>query len=167
MIDLRIKKLFFDRPKVRRAVDNAKRGVLARAGAFIRQTARTSIRKRKGTSPPGEPPHSHLGLLRRFILFGYDERTDSVVVGPAKLAKTGDAPHILEFGGTTVAKRTMVVRVGDTGRDRRGRFTRGKRRLVKAGTRLVYKRRPYMGPAMKKELPKFPRLWRNSIREGS
>ena len=165
-IGMDIKKLFFDRPKIKRAVDKAKRGVLSRAGAFIRQTARTSIRKRKGTSPPGSPPHSHLGLLRRFILFGYDERTDSVVVGPAKLAKAGDAPHTLEFGGAAVAKRTMVVRVGDTGRDRRGRFARGKRQLVEAGTRLVYKPRPYMGPAMKKELPKFPQLWRNSIRSG-
>jgi len=72
----------------------------------------------------------------------------------------------LEFGGTTVARRTMLVRVGDTGRDRRGRFTRGKRQLVKAGTRLVYKPRPYMGPAMQKELPKFPELWLNSIRPG-
>ncbi len=166
MIDLRIKKLFFDRPKVQRATDKARRRVLSRAGAFIRQTARTSIRKRKGTSPPGSPPYSHVGLLRRLILFGYDERTDSVVVGPVKLNKQSDAPHTLEFGGTTVARRTMLVRVGDTGRDRRGRFTRGKRQLVKAGTRLVYKPRPFMGPAMQKELPQFPELWRNSIRPG-
>ncbi|MCL4743749.1 MAG: hypothetical protein KJZ54_16250, partial [Phycisphaerales bacterium] len=72
MLDLRIKQMFFDRPKVRRAVDAARRKVLSKAGAFIRQTARTSIRKRKGSSKPGNPPHSHVGLLRRFILFGYD-----------------------------------------------------------------------------------------------
>lgn len=57
MIDVRIKSLFFDRPKVRRAVDKAKRQVLSRGGAFIRTTAKRSIRKRKGTAPPGKPPH--------------------------------------------------------------------------------------------------------------
>lgn len=146
MIDLRIKDLFFDRQKVERAADKAKREVLSKAGAFIRQTARTSIRKRKGISPPGSPPYSHTGLLRRFILFGYDRDTDSVVVGPARISKPGDAPHALEFGGTTEMEQS-----------RRGRRVRVKARIRK---------RPYMGPAMAKELPKFPTLWRNSIRSG-
>jgi hypothetical protein len=146
MIDLRIKDLFFDRQKVERAADKAKREVLSKAGAFIRQTARTSIRKRKGVSPPGNPPYSHTGLLRRFILFGYDRSTDSVVVGPARISKPGDAPHALEFGGTTEMEQR-----------RRGRRVRVKARIRK---------RPYMGPAMEKELPKFPTLWRNSIRSG-
>ncbi|HPD31726.1 MAG TPA: hypothetical protein PLV57_20520 [Phycisphaerae bacterium] len=146
MIDLRIKELFFDRPMVARAVNKAKRGVLSRAGAFIRQAARTSIRKRQGTSSPGSPPYSHTGLLRRFILFGYDRGTDSVVVGPVRLNKPGEAPRVLELGGTTVIEQRV-----------RGRRVRARARI---------QRRPYMGPAMEKELPKFPALWRNSIRPG-
>jgi hypothetical protein len=144
MIDLKIKRLFFDRQTVVRAVDKAKRAVLSRAGAFIRQTARTSIRERKGTSTPGQPPHSHVGLLRRFLLFGYDRDTESVVIGPAKLNKAGDAPHVLEHGGTTT--------------------TEGRKRGRRVRRRVRVRKRPYMGPAMKKELPKFPELWRNSIR---
>ena len=145
MIDIRIKNLFFDRPKVQRAVDAARRRVLSKAGAFIRQEARQSIRKRKGTSPPGRPPYSHVGLLRNLILFGYDERTDSVVVGPVGF-KRSKVPHVLEYGGVTTVTRF-----------RRGKIERRRVRIAP---------RPYMGPALAKELPKFPELWRNSIRGG-
>lgn len=144
MIDLRIKDLFFDRPAVLRAVDKARRESLSKAGAFVRQAARTSLRKRKGTSPPGRPPHSHTGTLRRWIRFVYDRDSNSVVVGPARLNKPGDAPHALEFGGTTTVAR---------------------RRQDRLDTRRVrIARRPYMGPALEKEAPKFPKLWANSVR---
>ncbi len=143
MIDLRIKQMFFDRTKVKRAVDAARRRVLSKAGAFIRQTARTSIRKRKGTSKPGSPPHSHVGLLRRFILFGYDKQSDSVVIGPVGF-KASAAPRVLERGGTTTVTRR-----------RRGR--RSERRVRIAA-------RPYMQPSLEKERPKLPELWRNSVR---
>ncbi len=143
MIDLRIKQMFFDRPKVKRAVDAARRRVLSKAGAFIRQTARTSIRKRKGTSKPGQPPHSHVGLLRRFILFGYDRQSDSVVVGPVGF-RASTAPRVLERGGTTTVTRR-----------RRGKRTERRVRIAA---------RPYMNPALEKELPKLPDLWRNSVK---
>jgi len=145
MIDMRIKELFFDRPKVEQAVDKAKRQVHSKVGAFIRTTARTSIRKRKGTSPPGSPPYSHEGSLRRLILFGYDRSSDSVVVGPVGF-RQGTAPNVLEFGGTT----TVV-------RKRRGRVNARRTRIDK---------RPYMGPALEKEAPKLPRLWAGSVRGG-
>ena len=73
---------FFNRDKVMRSVDAGTRKVLSKFGAFVRQRARTSIRKRKGTSPPGSPPYSHVGLLRKFILFAYDPQRKSVVIGP-------------------------------------------------------------------------------------
>lgn len=101
MITMRIKDMFFDRHVVIAAVDNAKRKVLSKAGAFIRTTARTSIRKRKGTAPPGKPPYSHEGSLRKLILFGYDRASDSVVVGPVGFARS-TAPRALEHGGETV-----------------------------------------------------------------
>lgn len=146
MLDLRIKDLFFDRQVVLRAVDKARREVLSKAGAFVRTTARTSIRKRKGTSPPGSPPYSHTGLLRRWILFGYDRNSDSVVVGPTRLNKPGDAPHVLEFGGTTTVMRRQSGRI--------------EKRRVRIN------RRPYIGPALEKEAPKLPRLWAGSVRGG-
>ncbi|MCK6458231.1 MAG: hypothetical protein L6Q92_17090 [Phycisphaerae bacterium] len=144
MIDMRIKSLFFDRERVVRAVDKAKRAVLSKAGAFIRTVARTSIRKRKGSAPPGSPPHSHVGLLRNFILFGYDRASDSVVVGPAKLNKPTEAPRVLEHGGVTTVTN----------------FARG--RLRKRRVRIMA--RPFMGPALEKERPKLPKRWAGSVR---
>lgn len=145
MITMRIKDVFFDRPAVKRSVDAAKRRVLSKGGAFIRTAARTSIRKRKGSAPPGKPPHSHKGTLRRLILFGYDKSSDSVVVGPVGFTRS-TAPNVLEFGG----KATLVRR-------RRGKLVR---------ERAAYDSRPFMGPALQKERPKLPSRWANSLRGG-
>lgn len=147
MIDLRLKRMFFDRPRVQRAVDRGRRQALSKAGAFIRQRARSSIRKRKRSSRPGQPPSSHTGLLRRFILFGYDRQRDSVVVGPVGFRRS-TAPSVLEFGGRTAVESK-----------RRGR-QRGKR-VVRIAAR------PCMKPALEKEKSNLPALWRNSVRPSS
>jgi len=143
VIDMRIQQLFFDRPRVTRAVDRAKRQALSRAGAFVRQRARTSIRKRKGSSEPGSPPFSHEGSLRRFILFGYDPRSESVVVGPVGFRRSR-APEALEYGGPTTIYRR-----------RRGRLVRERVRIES---------RPFMRPALERELSQLPAVWRNSVR---
>lgn len=145
MITMRIKDSFFDRHVVMAAMGNARRKVLSKAGAFIRTTAKTSIRKRKKSAPPGSPPHSHEGSLRRLILFGYDRSSDSVLVGPVGFKK-GTAPSVLEHGGDTVVL------------SRRGGRLRS--RTVKIAPR------PYMAPALDKERPHLPLLWRNSIKKG-
>jgi len=122
MIEMQMKLLFFDAPRVKRAVDAATHQALSRAGAFIRQGAKTSIRKRRGISRAGEPPHSHAGHLRRLIFFGYDPVTESVVIGPMPFRK-GEAPHLLEYGGTVV---------------RRGDRDSGQRRMAVFGAPLLY-----------------------------
>src|SRR5690606_28852572 len=101
MIGFEITRLFFDRKAVTSRVDRATRRVLSRFGAFVRRTARSSIRKRKRTSEPGKPPSSHTGMLKKFIFFGYDPRRDSVVIGPVRLSQKGrgEAPSLLEYGG--------------------------------------------------------------------
>jgi hypothetical protein len=146
MIGFKIdKSLFFDRAKVVRATDRASRRVLSRFGAFVRQRAKSSIRSRKGktTSQPGSPPRSHTGLLKRFILFGYDPRKQSVVIGPAPLPSTrGKASELLEYGGTT------TLRDQRSGRRRRAR----------------YQARPFMGPAFTAEQPKLAPMWRDVIK---
>jgi hypothetical protein len=90
---------FFDRAKVVRALDRANRRALSKAGAFVRTRARTSMRKRRGSARPGQPPYAHVGLLRNLILFVYDAVKRTVVVGPAKLNKPGRVPALLEHGG--------------------------------------------------------------------
>ncbi|MEQ8789454.1 MAG: hypothetical protein RIC55_24380 [Pirellulaceae bacterium] len=146
-LSMRVKQHFFDRKKVRDQTDRAERKVLSRAGAFIRRRARSSIRRRKKSSKPGQPPSAHVrgnaGIKN--ILFAYDERSRSVVVGPVKLnGKAGDAPRVLEEGGTTSLQRR-----------------RGKKRVK---VQVAYPAFPYMGPALEAELPKLPPLWRDSVR---
>lgn len=142
MVRFEITKLFFDRKAVLGKVDRATRRVLSRFGAFVRRTARSSIRKRKKTSAPGAPPSSHSGLLKKFIFFGYEPRKRSVVIGPVRLTQKGrgEAPPLLEYGGTTAVER------------------RGKRKSARI------RARPFMGPAMAKEKPKLPAMWRDSVR---
>ena len=140
MVKMRMASLFFDAPRVVRAVDAATRRALSRAGAFIRQRAKTSIRKRKGVSKPGGPPHSHAGHLRRLIFFAYEPHDRTMVIGPLPFRKA-EAPRLLEFGGA-------VTRKSRSGRRRR----------------LTYEPRPFMGPAMDKELPNLPSRWRGSVR---
>lgn len=142
MIHFEFKQLFFDRQAVISKVDAASRKVLSKFGAFVRRSAKSSIRKRKKPAPPGSPPSSHTGLLKKFIFFGYDPERQSVVIGPTRLNQKGrgEAPPLLEYGG----KATLV--------------RRGKKK------RTTYKARPYMGPAFEKEKPQLPVMWRDSVR---
>jgi len=145
MIGMVTKQMFFDRDKVRKRTDAGMRRVLSRFGAYVRTTAKHSIRKRKRISDPGEPPSSHTGLLRRFIFFGYDRDRRSVVIGPMRLnQKVGDAPAALEYGGTSTVVEGL-------------RRRRRKRRIRIAA-------RPYMGPAFEQEKPKLPAMWRDSVK---
>ena len=142
MIRFEITKLFFDKKAVRDKVDAGTRRVLSKFGAFVRRTARSSIRKRKKASSPGSPPSSHIGLLKKFIFFGYEPAKRSVVIGPVRLSQKGrgEAPHLLEYGGSTKVEH------------------RGKRKRAKV------RPRPFMGPAFEKEEPKLPAMWKDSIR---
>jgi len=136
---------FVDRKAVRSAVDRTARRVLSRFGAFVRRAAKSSIRKRKRTSAPGKPPSSHTGLLKKFIFFGYDRQRRSVVIGPQRLnQKVGDAPHALEYGGTSTVVEGL----------------RGRRRM----RRVRIRARPYMGPAFEQERPKLAAMWRDSVK---
>lgn len=139
-------RMFFTAKPVLRAVNKATRKVLSRFGAFVRQRARTSIRPRKGSAPPGSPPYSHTGLLRRLIYFGYDPRKRSVVIGPARLNQRSPygpttVPEVLEEGGVVQTKR------------------RGKRAALR------FRGNPYMGPAFEAEKSKLPALWAGSVKK--
>lgn len=133
---------FFDTEAIRKQVKKDKRAVFSKMGAFIRTRARSSIRTRKKSSPPGQPPSSHQGSLKRLIFFAYDAATDSVIVGPASFAsKQGDARLLLEKGGD-VTRRTKA----------------GK------SVRMHYRGNPYMKPAGDAEAPKFKELIRTMVK---
>jgi hypothetical protein len=133
---------FFDRAAVKSAVDRATIRVLSRFGAFVRTRARSSIRKRKAVSQPGQPPSSHIGTLKRFIFFSYESTKRSVVIGPTPIAGGGEAPELLEHGGTSVFVPP-----------------RGHRRA-----RANYRPRPFMTPAFAEVQKNLPNLWRDSVK---
>jgi hypothetical protein len=134
---------FFDSQAVTRTVDRTTRRVLSKFGAFVRTTARSSLRRRRRVSEPGQPPSSHTGLVKRFLFFGYDVVRKSVIVGPARLNKPD--PRVLEL------------------LEHGGQVRRRHRRTRQLETH-IYRARPFMGPALKKELPKLPAMWRNSLK---
>lgn len=99
-----LKKSFFDRAAVKGAVDKGTRAALSKFGAFVRTRARSSIKKRKAPAPPGSPPSSHTGALKK-IFFGYDQARASVVIGPVLAASQNGTPERLETGGAFKGKR--------------------------------------------------------------
>lgn len=136
---------FLDRKKVTDAVGKAERRNLSKFGAFVRQRVRTSIRKSKGTSSPGGPPHAHLSgpfSLRGSILFAWDGGNRSVVIGPTLFSGSdpnNTPPALLERGGDVVRKKGNKF------------------------SRLHYRPRPFMGPAFKKEKANLPAIWNDSV----
>jgi hypothetical protein len=64
-----------------------------------------------------------------------------VVIGPASLSRTSDAPKVLEYGGTTI--RTVFGRK----------------------VMAHYPERPYMRPALKKIKPKLAEMWRDAVKQ--
>lgn len=167
------KLMFFDRSRIRNAMNRATFRALSRFGAFVRTAAKSSIRARKKkVSSPGQPPSSKTGILKKYLFFGYDRSTESVVIGPAKVNQLAfysrgsvsedGAPATLEYGGVF-----GVVEVQEPSGYWHRRDNRSTRRNAGKPTRVrrVYiAKRPYMNPALKQEMPKLAPLWANSIK---
>jgi hypothetical protein len=160
------KQMFFDRKPVLRQMEKKERRVLSKFGAFVRRAAKSSIRKRKRTSEPGEPPSSHTGLLKKFIFFGYDRTRSSVVIGPVRLRGVSgkDAPETLEYGGRLKSRNKFLFVTQAAGRDAGGKFVSRGKRKVKLSSKMRIAPRPFMGPAFENEKTKLPAMWRDSVR---
>lgn len=131
--------------KTKAVQDNAQKTaikVLRKAAAYLRLTASRSIRKRKRISKPGQPPSSHKGTLKKNILYAWDPKTTSYVIGPVRLAGS-KAPMLLEFGG-----RTTFIKI---------------RKKRKTRVPAHYRPRPFMLPAWEKTAPKLDDFWRNAL----
>ena len=143
---------FFDREKVVNAMDKASVKVLSKFGAFVRTRARSSMRRTKKTSLPGNPPSAHVGFIKTMMFFSYDKARKSVVIGPTLINRSTNAQEILEYGGDTILEGYTF-----TTRD-------GKRTHEKTTKRIKIKKRPYMKPAFEAEKQKLAAMWANSVR---
>jgi hypothetical protein len=194
---IRLREMFFDRQAVVEAVGRANAKVLSKAGAYIQRRAKSSIRKRKRVSKPGEPPSSHVGTLRNLIYFSFDPPSRSVVVGPTPLGAVGVVPPVLEYGGQAPRRKNPRRRqreLGGAGEIRTDGPVSRTTKKNRDGKLVTYARlqttdqvdranrlneelygpefvggnrieaRPYMGPALQKEMPNLPALWANSVK---
>ena len=162
---LKVTRMFFDRQAVISAVDKATRTVFGRFGAFTRRIAKNSIRQRKGTSAPGNPPFSHTGLLKKFLFFSWDPAQRSVVIGPARLNGRGRgygaAPAILEYGGTTersFLNASVEWRKKTVVEWRKKTVVEWRKKTVRV------RPRPYMAPAFERAKARLPDMWAGSVK---
>ena len=190
MIGMTVKRQFFHARWVIRYAERAARGVLRRQGAYLRGVARRLIRRRKAwtAAPPGQPPYTHTGALKRSILYAMGR--DNVVIGPTATG-IGRIGHTHEFGGVEAAvsahnrKANWVLALGGHGpvavdadgtpvvaKLRTTRQVQRARRLartfphevVPGKPRRRYPPRPFMGPALRIAEPKLPEFWRDAFR---
>lgn len=183
--------VFFTDPNFDQSIDKATKRGLSKWGAYVRRSARQSIRKRNGASLPGNPPYSHEGSLKRLLNFYFDRVTKSVVVGPEFKTASTNAPNVLEFGGKVLKFPEIVIRefrVGEKGPVRLANVKRKKNTFVWAtlytqkqcerAKRLYNEQmkknrqsinalvlpRPYMEPAMMKNLRVAPDCFKATLK---
>lgn len=168
-----VSRLFFDRGKVQRAMDGATRRALSKFGSFVRKDARQSLRPAPSTvirdvkgrisgskrttrpSPPGRPPYSRTGKLKKGIFFAYEASTRNVVIGPVLYPRArSDNLVMLEYGGRRVMKMP-------------GRDPKQPRGVVRIRRAAHYPPRPFMRPAMEKNRPNAARLYKDQLRKAA
>lgn len=161
MIDFHVpEKAFF---AVKRLLDDATIGPMNRIGGFIRLTAARSMRNKRypQTAAAGEPPYSHLGLIKRLMAYSYDPSAGSLIAGPMAINTPSDSgeftvPQLLEFGGRhrIREKRTFFALPKGTTKvkKKKGRIQNTVRVTLKEGTYVEYPPHPFMGPALEKAM---------------
>lgn len=170
-VSFQIKDFFFDADKVVKALSKAERKALSQAGAFVRTSARGSLRRRKKPSSPGQTPSVHSKDKNRTlkkILFGYDPTAHSVIVGPVGFGKA-EAPHALEVGGTSTVRVPRKNEGRKASPAQAASFKRRKalgliQRKPTVRRPIKIEPRPFMNPALKREAPKFPGFWAGVVK---
>lgn len=134
----------FQKPMKQR-VSNGIRSSLMKFGAYVRHTARRSIRKSKKSSPPGKPPRGHTGQLKKMIMFAYDPMLQGVWIGPIifRGADNVGTARTLEYGGRQKVKPSA----------------RSPRRVS-----VKFAPRPFMQPAFEQVILKHRRLFKNILK---
>lgn len=172
---------FFDKKKV---MDPAKRAIkkaFGKFGAYTRQRAKTSLRYSDKSARPGEPPHAHktatraktnkktglvkiqpISLLREYIFFGWEEQTQTIVIGPALLRNTNSRtrtaktiPELMEYGGDAVVTQEKIL-------SRRGPDQVPV--IAKSSRTARYAPHGFTNPAADKETPTLMEALKDSVK---
>lgn len=150
-LDWTFKELRIEWRKLEQAKARSVRSGITKGLVFIRTRAKSSIRRRKRISKPGEPPSAHAkGLGIKSIFWVYNSFEMAGEVGPIKIAvdrrgaiATGTVPGVLEGGGTVTYPAKKVLTKG-----RSGTWELQKRKK----RRVRIRPRPFMVPALEAEV---------------
>lgn len=156
-----IKDFFFDRVKVINRLSAGERRAMSKIGAFIRVSARQSMKRRKTVAPASSPPSVHSRskvYTLKNILFGYEPTQHRVIVGPvllSRFAKTREAGR----GNTLVKASEPIPALHEFGGTAKLLSPKGDEREVR------YAARPFMGPALERERQngKLINAWRDLL----
>jgi len=178
-----IRKMGFAKPKLRVMQQNPNASLaqlLRRPDINKRTKDKISERifeiKFKPPSPPGTPPHTHTGVMRRDIVFAYDFTAESVVVGSFMRGGAWLA-SLHEFSGSVqmqawayVPQYHRSMNYGILAWKRIGAAPRNRNRWEPTSFRETfhYPARPYMRPAMHKAISSgaIPKEFANMFRVG-
>lgn len=163
-----IKRSFFDRAAVLGKLNKAEKRVLPKIGRFIRRAAKSSLRLGKMValadmkSEAREDYEREKKIRKSKGLKPSPRRRQSAKRGqPPKLHEKNSPLKRLIFYAFDDRKHTVVVGP---------EFFRNGKSGGKAPGNLEYglnghSRFPFMGPAMKQEIPKLPGMWRDAVKK--
>ncbi len=142
--------------RLEKATDKGTYKTLRHAAFSIRKSAIESMVFAKGPSKPGTPPHAHTGRMRRSILVAQDDNDEVFVGASGNRVKAGRRPEwlarMLEHGGTFPIRKKRKIR-GRPKKDDAPQATRT----------ITFPPRPFMQPALKRNLARFHHEWKGAI----
>lgn len=162
-LDVRMKKLFFDRVEVERRLGAQRTKLMGKCGAYARKVAIRSMRrvgKNGKPSPADSPPRYHGNdPSLRTILFALEPQTERVVVGPIRFnqkqyfggsLQSAVIPKLHEVGGVlSIREKRVGMEWRPIGKRKPHPDQPTRRRNA------TYKARPYMKPAQTKTIERF------------
>jgi len=174
MIGLKPKAFFFNSKPVMRAVDRATRKVLSRFGAFVRRTAKSSIRKARMKRISELSPEELKSFRMRQAIAKREGKPKprrplkSSDPGKPPRNRSGLLKRLLWFG-YDIYRRSVVVGPTTAGPKAAGSIEHGGPVRITAGPNKGSIRqmaaRPFMRPAMNENLPQLPAMWRDTVKK--
>ena len=135
-----------------------------RAGRFRRIAARI----KKQTSKPGKKPTVlHRPGLKK-IVYEVRKKQKEVIIGPMRFSnKTSRVPIALARGGRVHLKRAVNIRGLESYQPRsyrKGDMRPRPERLIYRNHTKVYQKRPFMKEALRRNVPKIVRIFREEVK---
>lgn len=183
MMGLRVKDAqqgFFDRRAVLDAVGKSRAKVLSRGGAYIRRTARSSMRpapasrlkKIRALLAARNQTRNPIERQRLDLEIQVQRRLASAAPGKPPRTVLGLLKKFLYFAWDSSSRSVVIGPARLNGRSADDipsvlesggttQVTRGRGRVVRTVRIAPH---PYMGPALIKEIPKLPGLWADSVK---